>query len=291
MAVTLTLTGKRPNNTQFGLDSFTEIYKCDATADVVLTDAGVPAMGSVHPDYEFMFVVSRYVNESSESASALDLTYMGCLLDDGAGNPTLPDDKLDDSDAIASASSSRGLDGSILTSPVTVQYYAPTKTLAFFTYNAEGSLDTVADPTANIRVVSITSNDTSYTPTGILSSVVTNFFTELIVDTITSTPIVVGKFWLNTETKTKTLTPFLFTITAGEYVAMYSPGQDYVVGDSLSFTDGTFTATLTVDSVGGGNSIRTFTVTSNSFNYSTTIPLFATGGSGTGAGFWNVHIA
>jgi hypothetical protein len=69
MAVTITKVGKSPNNTQFGLDTFTEHYKCDATADVVLTDGGVPQMLSAHPDYPSMFVTNRYVSETSESAS------------------------------------------------------------------------------------------------------------------------------------------------------------------------------------------------------------------------------
>ncbi len=77
MAVTLTLTGKTPGQTQFGLDTFTEHYKCDATANVVLTDGSVPAMGSAHPDYPFMFMTARYCSETGESASALDLTYTG----------------------------------------------------------------------------------------------------------------------------------------------------------------------------------------------------------------------
>ncbi len=79
MPVTLTLTRKTPGQTQFGLDTFTEHYKCDATADVVLTDPSVPQIGAAHPDYPFMFITNRYCTETSESASALDLVYMGVL--------------------------------------------------------------------------------------------------------------------------------------------------------------------------------------------------------------------
>ncbi len=93
MAVTLTLTGKTPGQTQFGLDTFTEHYKCDATADVVLTDPGVPQMLTPHPDYPYMFITNRYCSETSESASALDLVYTGML---GGGHAvTLNDPGVD----------------------------------------------------------------------------------------------------------------------------------------------------------------------------------------------------
>ncbi len=111
MPVTLTLIGKRPGQQQFGLDTFTEHYKCDVTADVVLTDGSVPAMGSVHPSYPFMFVTARYCSETSESASALDLTYMGVL--GGTCVITLNDPGADyvagDQVAIASGSEIAGI--------------------------------------------------------------------------------------------------------------------------------------------------------------------------------------
>src|SRR5258708_36102337 len=117
MATVLTLTGKRPGQQQFGLDTFTESYKCDATADVVLTDPTVAQMVSAHPDYPFMFVAARPCTETGESASVLDLIYMGCLTDDGAGNPPLPDQQDQHDTQIQSASSSRASTGGILTSP------------------------------------------------------------------------------------------------------------------------------------------------------------------------------
>src|SRR6267154_1222240 len=106
MATVLTLIGKRPGQQQFGLDTFTESYKCDATADTVLTDPTVAQMGSAHPDYPFMFVTARPCSETGEKASVLDLIYTGCLTDDGAGHPILPAQQRIDQDAVQSASSS-----------------------------------------------------------------------------------------------------------------------------------------------------------------------------------------
>src|SRR5258705_13619300 len=111
MATVLTLTQKRPEQRQFGLDTFTEIYKCDATADVVLTDPTVPQMGSAHPDYEFMFVTGRPCYETGESSSELNLIYMGCLTDDGEGNPMLPAQQRETGKDIQSVSSSKSSGG------------------------------------------------------------------------------------------------------------------------------------------------------------------------------------
>ena len=134
MAVTLTLVGKTPGQTQFGLDTFTERYKCDAAADVVLTDAGVPQILSAHPDFMlFMFVTNRYCSETSESASALDLVYTGCLLSvDGV--PTLPVKKATSGGQVASATSNTSsiIWPVVATNPATVQFYAATSTLDFY---------------------------------------------------------------------------------------------------------------------------------------------------------------
>src|SRR5258708_17951634 len=116
MATVLTLTGKRPGQQQFGLDTFTESYKCDATADVVLTDPTLAQMGSAHPDYPFMFVTAMPCSETGEIASVLDLIYTGCLTDDGVGNPTLPVQQDQHDTQIQSAASWRSITVVLLTS-------------------------------------------------------------------------------------------------------------------------------------------------------------------------------
>ncbi len=204
MAVTLTLTGKRPNNTQFGLDSFTEIYKCDATADVVLTDAGVPQMGQVHPDYDSMFVVSRYVNESSESASALDLTYMGTLTGE------LPPPIRASNRAVQSASSSSNGDplSGQLASPMTVQFYASVTTYEYMsTSNVAATCipPDLADAPCDPVVISLISGDQNFTyPDADYTQLfLCTFFGYLDTDIIESTEIVSGQYWQNTETKSR----------------------------------------------------------------------------------------
>ena len=286
MAVTLYHVGRTPQSTQFGLDTFTEHYKANDAADVVLLDSGVPQRGDAHPDYAQMFVTERYITETGPSSSALDVTYMGTMTGE------MPPSQEEDSDAVQSASSSKGVDGTILTSPITVEFYAPTKRLNFITYGAKGSLGTVADPTDEIRIIKVTAGDTSYAPTGALGDIVANFFTQQIVDTMSSPEIVSGQFWQNAEVKTKTLTGWIFSVESGDYIIMFAPGQGYTVGNSLTMTDGSHTAVITVDSVGIGNSVLGFHATSNTFDYTTLGigPIYTSGGSGSGAAFYNYHI-
>src|SRR6266498_2688540 len=99
MSVILTLIGKTPGQSQFGLDTFTEHYKCDATADTVLTDDSVPEMTTVHPDYPFMFITARHVQETGEKASALDLVYTGCIRGSEEG-PALPSRQHENNNAV-----------------------------------------------------------------------------------------------------------------------------------------------------------------------------------------------
>ncbi len=220
MAVTLTLTGKTPGNTQFGLDTFTERYKCDATADVVLTDPSVPQMGAPHTDYPFMFVVSRYCNESGESASALDLTYMGCLADDGEGGPLLPPQKATTSGQVASATTntSSAIFPATATNPATVQFYAISNTISFFSTDP----DDTSEPDDPPEITSLITWDLGFgLQPGISNpALITFLLTEAFVQAIIETPpqiepVVLSLatlpdaiFYQITKTKTRTLFPY-----------------------------------------------------------------------------------
>ncbi len=207
MAVTLTLTGKRPNNTQFGLDSFTEIYKCDATADVVLTDAGVPAMGSVHPDYSSMFVTARYVNESSESASALDITYMGTLTGE------LPPQKATSGGQVASATTntSSAIFPSTATNPATVTFYAITNSLSFLTTDPADA----SEPDDPPEIDDLITWDLGFgvqpglSKPDLVAFLLTEAFIQAIIEPQPEIePVVVGQFYQITKRKTRTLQPY-----------------------------------------------------------------------------------
>jgi hypothetical protein len=204
MAVTLTLVGKTPGQTQFGPDTFTEHYKCDATADVVLTDSSVPQKGDAHPDYAFMFLTDRHCQETGEKASALDLIYMGCLKSSG-GLPVLPPAQIKYSSVIQTGSSSVATDGTVAATPLNMQFYAQTSEYSFITYNALGVTGTGPDPPLDPIVVWIQIQNNFWSPgSPTIDAFIDAYFQILITDTITNQELVLGgKFYLNTEVKTK----------------------------------------------------------------------------------------
>ncbi len=211
MPVTLTLTGKTPVQTQFGLDTFTENYKCDATADVVLTDDSVPAIGAAHPDYPFMFVTGRYCIETSESASALDLTYMGCLTDDGEEGPNLPIGQHE-SDSTPQSVTGQYAGGFTVDAPVSIQFNALVNQLTWVstTPGTLGPSGDVDDPTGDPVIIAFTFTLQSI-PGGFTGDLqvfwTTNMFTIITTTSLESEEIVVGQYWRNVKRKTKAYIP------------------------------------------------------------------------------------
>ncbi len=212
MPVTLTLTGKTPGQTQFGLDTFTEHYKCDATADVVLTDGSVPAIGAAHPDYDFMFVTARYCTETSESASALDLTYMGTLLSADAA-PVLPAQKPSSSGQVASATTntSAAIFPLTATNPATVQFYAITNTLSFVS-NDPGDASEPDDPPEITQLITWDLGfglQPALCTDDLIAFLLTSAFVQGIIEAPPDVePIVAGQFYQITKRKTRTLFPY-----------------------------------------------------------------------------------
>ncbi len=212
MAVTLTKVGKTPGNTQFGLDTFTEHYKCDATADVVLTDPSVPQMLSVHPDYAFMFVTSRYCTERSESSSALDLAYTGCLASVG-DSPTLPLQKATSGGQVGSATTNTSsiIFPSTATNPASVTFYAITNTLSFFSTDPADA----SEPDDPPEIDSLITWDLGFGVQPGLSNpdLIAFLLEDAFVQAITETPpaidpVVQGQFYQITKSKTRTLQPY-----------------------------------------------------------------------------------
>lgn len=289
MAVTLTKVGKTPSQTQFGLDTFTEHHKADATADVVLTDGSVPQKGDAHPDYPFMFLTDRHCAETGEKASSLDLVYMGALKDDGSGNPILPPSQHKYGTAIQTASSKTPITGAQATEPITLQFYAQTSELDFWSYNAPGVLNTAPDPLNDPIIISFGSYDIAYAPTiGNVDALVLQFFQIRMTDTITPNEIVSGKYWRNTELKTLFYGPPIFVVQVfggTKAIAVWNAGSGYTVADSLTLTGPGGTATLAVTAIGVRDSITGFSISADTISSATFVIVDGVGGTGTGAQF------
>lgn len=274
---------RRPSATQFGLDVFVEIYRYAEAADVVKQDSSVPQRGDAHPDYPFMFVTDRSFNESGPQATAADIVYMGSMTDDGEGGPLLPPHQHNNGNSVMSASSSRGFSGAVATSPITAQFYAPNVNLGYISYLSSGT-DVADDPSGDIELITLTIGDTALSFTGTTQAILDDFFSPLITSTLQSQEVVAGKFWSNTATKTKILSPYIFTLPSGTFVVLAAPGSGYAVSDVLTITGGGGNVVITLTQVGISGSITGWTVDSATATTPQNL-ITPTGGSGSGALF------
>lgn len=206
MSVTLTKVGKTPGQTQFGLDTFTEHYKCDATADIVLTDGSVPQKGSAHPTWSTMFVTDRYCQESGESASALDLVYMGTF-------SALPPVKNSEDNPIQSATTytSSAIFPAVATLPATLQYRAHAKTIVVLS-TSDTSTEVCPDPDAvtvdDLITWTLVAEQPASSLSGIAAWLLANAFVQRIIETVTAEEIVAGQYWQITKRKIMNLYPY-----------------------------------------------------------------------------------
>ena len=276
MAVTLIHTGRRPGQTQFGLDTFTESYKANDAADNVLTDGSVPQRGDAHPDFSGMFVTDRYCSETGPQSSALDVVYMGTLSE-------LPPQQHESGTAVQSASSGWGSTGAQI-GEVSVQFYAPTNVLTYISEGGPGT-DEADDPSDDPVIITVQAGNANFAPGTTIANIAANYFSTQIVHSLDSTEIVAGQYWQNVSRKTKVFIPYLVSVPAGSaFVALAAPGINYAVGDVLTITDGGQTATMRVTALGISQSILAFETLTNDFTSPGNL-LSATGGSGTGAKF------
>jgi hypothetical protein len=206
MAVTLTLVGKTPGQSQFGLDTFTEHYKTNSTADVVLTDGSVPQKGDAHPDYANMFVTDRACQETGEKASALDLVYTGYLT-------SLPPSRhsLDNPVQSATTYTSSAIFPAVATVPATVQYRAHASVLIVLS-DSSTSAEVCPDPDVvtvdDLITWTLVAEQPASDFDGIASWLLANAFVQRILETTSAEEIVAGQFWQITKRKIMNLYPY-----------------------------------------------------------------------------------
>jgi hypothetical protein len=231
-------------------------------------------------DLDDDMVLANWRVSGSKQYPVVELVYTG------KKNGILPPVKRQFDDAVMSASSQRTSDGTILNAAATVEYYAPTSVISYISLDGPGT--TVAPPpSADPRVISFTVGDTSLSIGGPISTIVSSLFQIQTKQTFKSSEIVPDKYWQNESTTTKVLSPWVFDVTSGAYLILYSPGNGYAVGNTLTVSSGGQNAVVVVDSVFGaygGTGILDWHETSNSFTVAHNA-LPASGGSGSGAGF------
>lgn len=292
MPATITLLASTPSRTQFALDQLALSYKSDLPWDQTVVDPSLPEKGDAHPSFSFMFVSDVRLQESGANACEFEVIYQGAFQSSG-GAPILPFAQTEQDSAVQSATSSKDSGGNALVSPATVQYYAPTNTKNFFSYNGPATSGFAADPSGAIVIISLTMSDTSYLVVGSIQDQVYSMFSQAVIHTLRSSEVVATKYWSNTSIKQKIFQPFLFDVT-GAHLILSVAGVGYTAGNTLTISSGGQSATIVVDSVGAtfgaGGGILSFHATANTFT-STVNDLPASGGSGSGAVFSVWYIA
>src|SRR4029077_4071122 len=107
-----------PSKTPFGLDQLRRSYKTALSAEDAI--AAAPAAGTADEVFATMFLMPISTPESAESATRVELVYMGTF--DG----TLPAQKASTSAQVASATTntSSAIFPATATNPATVQFYS-----------------------------------------------------------------------------------------------------------------------------------------------------------------------
>lgn len=262
--------GVTPQMGQFELDRVTRHWKTNgATEEEVLACPTIPKKGDPHPNFPFMFVTDRQAQETASNACALDITYMGTF-SSVRDTPILPPTKHEIDTAVMSASSSRPRVGLPLAAPLTVQYYAPSSSVSYFSYGSPGTA--IADPPiAHPQIISLTSGDVTFNFGTRIEAIINNFFTPFVIHTEKAPEIVAGKYWQNTSKVTNTLMPWLFTYPAGPHAILAYFGLGYAVGDIVVISDRHgHRATVRVDApISPYGAILNYTQLTNNFTQTT----------------------
>jgi hypothetical protein len=259
----------------------------------------IPYRGSI--DLLDTFLNAHSVGEESPIDASMLLTQMTPdnhpqfptveLVYLGRKNGNLPPQRHDTEDSVGSASSMRSATQT-LTTPTTVQFYAPSSVLSYISQDSPGT-DIAPDPAGDPRIISLTINDTSYTPTTFsVPFIVSTFFQIQVINSFKSTELVPGRYFLNVSKRIKSYTAQIFDIPPGGYAILVNGGVGYSIGpppDILTINGGGGSGQVSVASVYVGGPTLNGTIAavlqlSNSFTTPAT-DIAATGGSGHGARF------
>ncbi len=211
MAITLTWVGSTPGQSQYGLATLTERYKVANDDGTQITAAEAitagPQQGNAHPDFSNMFVTDLYCSETGESASALDVTYMGILGMD------LPPQKPTTGGQVASATTntSSAIFPVTATNPATVQFYAISNALTFISTDPGDS----SEPDDPPEITDLITWDLGFglqpglSMPDLVDFLLTQAFVQGIIEAPPDVePLVAGQFYQITKRKTRTLFPY-----------------------------------------------------------------------------------
>jgi hypothetical protein len=159
-----------------------------------------------------MFLMPISTPESAESATRIDLLYMGSLTG-AAGVPDLPAIKHSLSDAVASATTytSSAIFPAVATVPASLEYHAHTSVIIVIS-NAATSSEVCPDPAAvtvdDLITWTLAATQPASSFSGIAAWLLANAFVQRVIETINSDEIVPGQYYQITKRKIMQLYPY-----------------------------------------------------------------------------------
>lgn len=199
-----------PSKTPFSLDQLVRTYKTSLSATAAM--AAAPAVGTADETYPNMFLMPVSTPESAESATRIDLVYMGCF-DGDEGDPTLPAIKhsLERSVATATTYTSSAIFPAVADVPASVQYYQPASAIVVLSITST-SAEVCPDPDAIVVGDLISWTLAAEQPASsfpeIAAFLLSDAFVQNIVETSNAEEIVPGEYWQITKRKTMNLFPY-----------------------------------------------------------------------------------
>ncbi len=201
-----------PSKTPFGLDQLRRSYKTSLSA----TDAIIAAPNIGDPDevFEKMFLSSATAPESSESATRVDLIYMGCFQVDGEDNPILPDPKNATGNPVQTATTytSSAIFPAVAAVPASLQYHAHETSIIEFSTSDTSATDPPDPPAITVDDLitwTLAAEQPAGSFPGIAAFLLSDAFVQAIVATENAEEIVpANQYFQITKRKTMQLFPY-----------------------------------------------------------------------------------
>ncbi len=194
-----------PSKTPFGLDQLRRSYKTSLSAEAAI--AAAPAIFAADEAFATMFLSSATTPESAASATRVELLYLGSFTGD------MPAQKATSSGQVASATTntSSAIFPATATNPASVQFYAITNVLSFFS-NDPADASAPDDPP---EIDDLITWDLGFgvqpglSKPDLVAFLLTEAFIQAIIEPQPEIePIIDGELYQITKRKTRTLQPY-----------------------------------------------------------------------------------
>ncbi len=195
-----------PSKTPFGLDQLRRSYKTSLSAEAAIVAA--PNVGDADEVFATMFLLSAATPESSESATRVDLIYMGTF------SGELPDPKNSTGNPVQTATTytSSAIFPAVAAVPASLQYHAHETSLVEFSTSDTSATDPPDPPAITVDDLitwTLAAEQPASSLPAIAAFLLSDAFVQRIVATENADEIVpVNQYFQITKRKTMQLFPY-----------------------------------------------------------------------------------